>query len=129
MHSSLFILFILFCFPERNSDALIYFFLMLFSCVRNETGCGKFALRALSQCLAREFQPLGVHVAHVIIDGLVGPPRFSCISINQVYIILYSFSLIEESSIDACIPTNILLAITIHFIYIYIINFLSLYLQ
>ncbi|XP_030973839.1 uncharacterized protein LOC115993977 [Quercus lobata] len=41
-----------------------------------ELCCGKFALRALSQCLAREFQPLGVHVAHVIIDGLVGPPRF-----------------------------------------------------
>ncbi|KAK1589089.1 hypothetical protein Q3G72_030382 [Acer saccharum] len=37
--------------------------------------CGKFALRGLSQCLAREFQPLGVHVAHVIIDGVVGPPR------------------------------------------------------
>lgn len=37
--------------------------------------CGKFALRALSQCLAREFQPSGVHVAHVIIDGVVGPPR------------------------------------------------------
>ncbi|KAF7809805.1 3-ketodihydrosphingosine reductase [Senna tora] len=36
--------------------------------------CGKFALRALSQCLAREFQPQGVHVVHVIIDGLVGPP-------------------------------------------------------
>ena len=41
-----------------------------------QTGCGKFALRALSQSLAREFQPLGVHVAHVIIDGVVGPPRF-----------------------------------------------------
>ncbi|KAL0343652.1 UNVERIFIED_CONTAM: hypothetical protein Sangu_1252600 [Sesamum angustifolium] len=40
-------------------------------------GCGKFALRALSQCLAREFQPLGVHVAHVIIDGIVGAPRGS----------------------------------------------------
>lgn len=39
-------------------------------------GCGKFALRALSQCLAREFQPQGVHVAHVIIDGVIGPPRF-----------------------------------------------------
>ncbi|KAK4416222.1 hypothetical protein Salat_2447700 [Sesamum alatum] len=39
--------------------------------------CGKFALRALSQCLAREFQPLGVHVAHVIIDGIVGAPRSS----------------------------------------------------
>ncbi|KAK3222602.1 hypothetical protein Dsin_009627 [Dipteronia sinensis] len=37
--------------------------------------CGKFALRGLSQCLAREFQPLGVHVAHVIIDGVVGLPR------------------------------------------------------
>lgn len=34
--------------------------------------CGKFALRALSQCLAREFQPQGVHVAHVVIDGVIG---------------------------------------------------------
>ncbi|XP_034690061.1 3-ketodihydrosphingosine reductase [Vitis riparia] len=41
----------------------------------SELCCGKFALRALSQSLAREFQPLGVHVAHVIIDGVVGPPR------------------------------------------------------
>ncbi|KAK4262276.1 hypothetical protein QN277_027858 [Acacia crassicarpa] len=41
----------------------------------SELCCGKFALRALSQCLAREFQPQGVHVAHVIIDGVVGPPR------------------------------------------------------
>jgi len=40
------------------------------------TGCGKFALRALAQCLAREFQPQGVHIAHVIIDGVVAPPRF-----------------------------------------------------
>jgi NAD(P)-dependent dehydrogenase (short-subunit alcohol dehydrogenase family) len=39
------------------------------------TGCGKFALRALSQCLASEFQSQGVHVAHVIIDGVIGPPR------------------------------------------------------
>ncbi|KAJ4847045.1 hypothetical protein Tsubulata_017076 [Turnera subulata] len=41
----------------------------------SELCCGKFALRALSQCLAKEFQPMGVHVAHVIIDGVVGPPR------------------------------------------------------
>ncbi|XP_010268706.1 PREDICTED: uncharacterized protein LOC104605579 [Nelumbo nucifera] len=41
----------------------------------SELSCGKFALRGLSQCLAREFQPLGIHVAHVIIDGVVGPPR------------------------------------------------------
>jgi NAD(P)-dependent dehydrogenase (short-subunit alcohol dehydrogenase family) len=32
---------------------------------------GKFALRALTQSLAREFGPRGVHVAHVIIDGPV----------------------------------------------------------
>lgn len=37
--------------------------------------CGKFAMRALSQCLAREYQPMGVHVAHIIIDGIVGSPR------------------------------------------------------
>ncbi|CAA2981267.1 Hypothetical predicted protein [Olea europaea subsp. europaea] len=37
--------------------------------------CGKFAMRALSQCLAREYQPIGVHVAHIIIDGIVGSPR------------------------------------------------------
>ncbi|KZV24978.1 3-ketodihydrosphingosine reductase [Dorcoceras hygrometricum] len=37
--------------------------------------CGKFAMRGLAQCLAREFQPRGVHVAHVIIDGIVSSPR------------------------------------------------------
>ncbi|WP_394209354.1 SDR family NAD(P)-dependent oxidoreductase [Enterovibrio calviensis] len=31
----------------------------------------KFALRGLTQSLAREFQPQGVHVAHVLIDGIV----------------------------------------------------------
>ncbi|KNA07499.1 hypothetical protein SOVF_171260 [Spinacia oleracea] len=41
----------------------------------SELCCGKFALRGLSQCLAREFQSQGIHVAHVIIDGLVGAPR------------------------------------------------------
>lgn len=30
---------------------------------------GKFAVRALSQSLAREFGPRGVHVAHAVIDG------------------------------------------------------------
>ncbi|XP_068636968.1 uncharacterized protein [Aristolochia californica] len=40
-----------------------------------ELSCGKFALRALSQCLAKEFQPLGIHVAHVIIDSIIGAPR------------------------------------------------------
>lgn len=32
---------------------------------------GKFALRALSQSLAREFGPRGIHVAHVIVDGVI----------------------------------------------------------
>ncbi|CAI8609242.1 unnamed protein product [Vicia faba] len=41
----------------------------------SELCCGKFALRALSQCLAKEFQPQGVHIAHIIIDGLIGPPN------------------------------------------------------
>ncbi|KAK4409740.1 hypothetical protein Sango_0047000 [Sesamum angolense] len=45
--------------------------------------CGKFAMRALSQCLASEFQPLGVHVAHVIIDGIIGAPRAITASTSQ----------------------------------------------
>ena len=32
----------------------------------------KFAVRGLAQSLARELWPQGVHVAHVIIDGLIG---------------------------------------------------------
>ena len=35
----------------------------------------KFALRGLAQSLAREFGPAGVHVAHVIIDGLIDEPQ------------------------------------------------------
>ena len=31
----------------------------------------KFALRGLTQALAREYQPQGVHVAHVLVDGLL----------------------------------------------------------
>lgn len=31
----------------------------------------KFGLRALSQSLAREFGPQGIHVAHVIVDGVI----------------------------------------------------------
>ncbi len=32
----------------------------------------KFALRGLAQSLARELWPRGIHVAHVIVDGLIG---------------------------------------------------------
>ena len=37
----------------------------------------KFAVRGLVQSLARELWPRGVHVAHVVIDGIIGPPRGS----------------------------------------------------
>jgi len=38
-------------------------------------GPPKFALRALSQSLAREFGPKGVHVSHAVIDGVIDIPR------------------------------------------------------
>lgn len=34
---------------------------------------GKFGLRALAQSMAREFQPKGIHVAHIVIDGRIRP--------------------------------------------------------
>lgn len=36
---------------------------------------GKFALRGLSQSMARELQPQGIHVAHVVIDGGIKSAR------------------------------------------------------
>jgi NAD(P)-dependent dehydrogenase (short-subunit alcohol dehydrogenase family) len=36
---------------------------------------GKFALRGLSQSLARELQPQGIHVAHFVIDGGIQSER------------------------------------------------------
>ncbi len=35
----------------------------------------KFALRGLTQSLAREFQPAGIHVAHIILDGIIDTTR------------------------------------------------------
>lgn len=35
----------------------------------------KFALRGLAQSLAREYGPKGVHIAHVVIDGLIEAPQ------------------------------------------------------
>jgi NAD(P)-dependent dehydrogenase (short-subunit alcohol dehydrogenase family) len=35
----------------------------------------KFALRGFAQALAREYAPQGVHVAHVVIDGLIDEPQ------------------------------------------------------
>lgn len=36
---------------------------------------GKHAMRALTQSLAKEFGPKGVHVSHTIIDGVIDIPR------------------------------------------------------
>ena len=36
---------------------------------------GKFGLRALAQSMARELGPSGVHVAHVIVDGVIASER------------------------------------------------------
>ena len=35
---------------------------------------GKFALRGLAQSMARELAPLGIHVAHFVIDGVIRNP-------------------------------------------------------
>jgi short-subunit dehydrogenase len=43
---------------------------------------GKFALRATGQSLAREFGPKGIHVAHVIVDGVIDIPRTKGMTIN-----------------------------------------------
>jgi NAD(P)-dependent dehydrogenase (short-subunit alcohol dehydrogenase family) len=36
---------------------------------------GKFALRGMAQAMARELHPLGVHVAHIVIDGGIRSAR------------------------------------------------------
>ena len=38
-------------------------------------GSSKFALRGLAQSMARELGPRGIHVAHVVIDGIIWTPR------------------------------------------------------
>jgi NAD(P)-dependent dehydrogenase (short-subunit alcohol dehydrogenase family) len=35
----------------------------------------KFALRGLTQSMAREFQPSGIHVIHAILDGIIDTKR------------------------------------------------------
>jgi len=53
----------------------------------------KFALRGLAQSLARELGPQGIHVAHIIVDGLIaghrankvfGAPLASCIDADDL---------------------------------------------
>lgn len=38
-------------------------------------GSSKFALRGLAQGMARELGPQGIHVAHVLVDGMIWTPR------------------------------------------------------
>jgi NAD(P)-dependent dehydrogenase (short-subunit alcohol dehydrogenase family) len=44
---------------------------------------GMWARRALSQSIAREYQPKGVHVAHAIIDGVIDIPRTKSYNVND----------------------------------------------
>ena len=51
---------------------------------------GKFAVRGLAQCLARELGPQGIHVAHFVIDGRVeagdDPRAFTASNIARSYL-------------------------------------------
>lgn len=38
-------------------------------------GASKFALRGMAQSMARELGPQGIHVAHIVIDGLIFTPK------------------------------------------------------
>ncbi|HLO84199.1 MAG TPA: SDR family NAD(P)-dependent oxidoreductase [Nostocaceae cyanobacterium] len=44
---------------------------------------GKFGLRALAQSLAREFGSQGIHVAHVVIDGIINTPKIQTRGIER----------------------------------------------
>lgn len=44
---------------------------------------GKFGLRALAQSLSREFGPQGIHVAHIVVDGLINTARVQSMAPEQ----------------------------------------------
>lgn len=58
---------------------------------------GKFGLRALAQSMAREFGPQGIHVAHVIIDGMIDTPRVRGMAPDREPHTLLSAEAIAES--------------------------------
>lgn len=62
-----------------------------------ELACGKFALRGLSQCLAREYGPKGIHVAHVIVDGVINTPSIKKMMPNRSEETLLDPNAIAES--------------------------------
>lgn len=49
---------------------------------------GKFGLRALAQSLSREFGPQGVHVAHIVIDGMINTPRVRAMASSDEHTLL-----------------------------------------
>jgi NAD(P)-dependent dehydrogenase (short-subunit alcohol dehydrogenase family) len=57
----------------------------------------KFAVRALAQSLARELGPKGIHVAHVIIDGVIRTPRTSAMFPDRAAHTLLSPEAIAET--------------------------------
>jgi len=71
----------------------------------SDLSCGKFALRGLSQSLAREFQPAGVHIAHVIIDGVIGERR-SVIESSFLALIHSSLSIRSDSRVLRSLNEN-----------------------
>lgn len=43
----------------------------------------KFGLRALAQSMARELGPIGIHVAHVVIDGQIDSERYRQLAVER----------------------------------------------
>jgi NAD(P)-dependent dehydrogenase (short-subunit alcohol dehydrogenase family) len=62
----------------------------------------KFGLRALAQSMARELGPKGIHVAHVIIDGMIAPsgdaPRDSFMNPDEIAEAYYQIHLQKRSA-------------------------------
>jgi NAD(P)-dependent dehydrogenase (short-subunit alcohol dehydrogenase family) len=67
--------------PSQTLSTLVFIYCEInFNYDETHAGCGKFAMRGLSQSLVKEFQPAGVHIAHVIIDGVIGERRLVIVS-------------------------------------------------
>jgi NAD(P)-dependent dehydrogenase (short-subunit alcohol dehydrogenase family) len=58
---------------------------------------GKFGLRALAQSLAREFGSQGIHIAHIIIDGMINTPRVQAMAPSREAHTLLSPEAIAET--------------------------------
>jgi len=58
---------------------------------------GKFGLRALAQSLAREVGPLGVHVAHIVIDGIINTNKVQAREMErETYTLLSPYAIAEN---------------------------------